>query len=451
MPRRWPTCSQPLAVRFPAKDFESWDQREVGGALRCLLYALLGEDRRTIKVMAELYADARIPACAPDRAILYRVFELIENLGRVRIPCVLSTPTRGCGAIDPDVLRLRLERYERCGAAPLPCDLEQALLRVPVEEAQEILASSPLLATPAGKELAALFAWGEGSLPVFERFVIRRADPSQHAHSADSHTPAHATHSHLAHAHTAAHARARAPRIAPRFSPFHELIAAPDRPPSPLTVLSHLPDPDDVALFTHAESSVHAALALWPSLLPYHPEIIAAHAIPVLYQQAKDTDRGRNALLPLLATTAGLPGAVTHLALAYGLAAARVQNRAAAVDAMVTLAARRLLDARALGALCGELWAGDMVKPDRLLFSLDAATHAGARREVFAVVAGALLALAPQPSVKGLADLLVLGADCARAADVHEEIPEVNALAALDRPTRVAVEARRLLRILRAG
>lgn len=118
---------------------------------------------------------------------------------------------------------------------------------------------------------------------------------------------------------------------------------------------------------------------------------------------------------------------------------------------MVTLAARRLLDARALGALCGELWAGDMVKPDRLLFSLDAATHAGARREVFAVVAGALLALAPQPSVKGLADLLVLGADCARAADVHEEIPEVNALAALDRPTRVAVEARRLLRILRAG
>lgn len=427
---------EPLAVRFPPKDFASWDQREVGGALRCLLYALLGQDQRTIAVMNELYADSSPPTAiatataAPDRAVLYRVFELIDNLGRVRIPCVLSTPTRGCGAIDPDVLRLRLERYERTGAAPLPCDLEQALLRIPIEEAQEILASSPLLATSAGKELSTLFAWGEGALPYFDRFVIRRAESAQ-----------------------SVHARTRLPRIAPRFSPFHELIAAPDRPPSPITVLSNLPDPDDVRLFASAESGTQTqnALALWPSLLPFHPEIVAAHAIPTLYQQAKDTDRGRNALLPLLATTAGQPGAVTHLALAYGLAAARTQNRAAAVDAMVTLAARRLLDARALGALCGELWAGEMVKPDRLLFAFDAAAHAGARREVFAVVAGTLIALAPQPAVKGLADLLVLGADCARAADVHEDVPEVTALAALDKPTRVVVEARRLYRILNAA
>jgi hypothetical protein len=414
---------EPLAHRYPPEDFLSWDQREVGGALRCLLYALLGEDRRTVAVMQDLYATDAPSTPAPDRAVLYRVYELVENLGRVRIPCVLSTPTRGCGAIDPDVLRLRLERYERSHAAPLPCDLEAALLRVPIEEAQDILAGSPLLATPAGKELAALFAWGEGALPVFDRFVIRRAE-------------------------------ARVPRIAPRFSPFHELIAAPDRPPSPITVLSRLPDPDNADLFTRKQSTAQTpppptpALALWPSLLPHHPEIIAAHAVPLLYQQTKETDSGRNALLPLLATTAGLPGAVTHLALAYGMAAARAQNRTAAVDAMITLAARRLLDARALGALCGELWAGAMVKPDRLLFSLDAATQAGARREVFAVVAGALLALAPQPEILGLADLLVLAADCAKTADLHEDVSELTALAALAKPTRVAVEARRLLRIL---
>jgi hypothetical protein len=130
------------------------------------------------------------------------------------------------------------------------------------------------------------------------------------------------------------------------------------------------------------------------------------------------------------------------------MAAARAQNRTAAVDAMITLAARRLLDARALGALCGELWAGAMVKPDRLLFSLDAAAQAGARREVFAVVAGALLALAPQPEIIGLTDLLVLAADCAKTADLHEDVAELTALAALAKPTRVAVEARRLLRIL---
>lgn len=407
---------EPLAARYPPKDFESWDQHEVGGALRCLLYALLGEDQRLVAVMTELFGGGEPHMYAPDRAVLCRVYELVASLGRVRIPCLLSTPTQGDGTIDPDVLRYRLERYERSRAVPLPCDLEQALLRVPVEEAQEILAASPLLATPAGKELAALFAWGEGALPVFERFVIRRSETM---------------------------------RIAPRFSPFHELIAAPDRPPSPITALSRLPDPDDAGLF--AGDGPGAQAALWPSLLPYHPEIVAAHAIPLLYQQANDTARDRNTLLPRLAATAGWPGAVTHLALAYGLAAGRAENRAGAVDAMVTLAARGLLDPRALGALCGELWAERMVKPNRLLSSFDAAAQAGARREVFAVVAGTLLALAPQPSVRGLPDLLVLGAECARTADLHEDIPELADLAALTKPTRVAAEARRFQRILRVG
>lgn len=409
---------EPLAVRYPPKDFESWDQWAVGGAMRCLLHALLGQDQRLVAVMNELYGSGERRVSAPDRAVLYRVYELVGNLGRVRIPCLLSTPTQGNGAIDPEVLRYRLERYERSRAVPLPCDLELALLRVPVEEAQEILAASPLLATPAGKELAALFAWGEGALPVFERFVIRRSETM---------------------------------RIAPRFSPFHELIAAPDRPPSPITALSRLPDPDDAELFADDGSSAQAArTALWPPLLPYHPEIVAAHAIPVLYQQANDA-RDRNALLPMLATTAGWPGAVTHLALAYGLAAGRAENRASAVEAMVTLAARGLLDPRALGALCGELWVERMVKPNRLLSSLDAAAQAGARREVFATIAGALLALAPQPSVRGLPDLLVLGAECARTADLHEDIPELADLAALAKPTRVATEARRFRRILSTG
>lgn len=434
---------EPLAIRFPPKDFEPRDQYETGGALRCLLYALLGQDQRAVTVMNELYAGDGPRACAPDLAVLYRVYELVENLGRVRVPCVLSTPTLGPGAIDPDVLRLRLERYERSRAAPLPCDLEQALLRVPVEQAQEILATSPLLATPAGKELAALFAWGEGALPVFERFVIRRGDPAQD----DGAYTRSQTQTRTQNGRPARDARV--PRIAPRFSPFHELIAAADRPPSPITVLSRLPDPDDVDLFVRKGPNTQSAL--WPSLLPYHPEIVAAHAIPILYQQANGADRDRNSLLPLLATTAGLPGAVSHLALAYSLAAKRAENRNAAVEATITLAARRLLDPRALGALCGELWADGMAEPDNLLSSLDAAAQAGARHEVFAVVAGTLLALAPQPSVRGLADLLALGANCASAADLREEVPELTALATLAEPTRVAAEARRLQHILNAG
>ncbi|HZP51373.1 DUF6493 family protein [Actinocrinis sp.] len=418
----------PLAARFPATGLDPWEQRGLAGALRCLLYALLGEDRRAVVVMDELYGVSQSGSVAPDRAVLYRVYELVENLGRVRIPGLLATPTHGDGSIDPEVLRFRLDRYERSSAAPLPCDLEQALLRVPVEDAQTLLASSALLATPAGKELAALFAWGEGALPFFERFVIRRSGAAQDG-PAGTRTGV-----------------VQVPRIAPRFSAFHELIGAVDRQPSPVTVLARIPDPDDVNLFAWNGSSTHAAL--WPSLLPFHPEVVAAHAIPVLYQQANDTARDRNALLPVLAGTAGWPGPVTHLALAYGLAAGRPENRAAAVEAMVTFAARTLLDARALGALCGELWASRMIKPNRLVHALDGAAQAGARREVFSVAAAALPALTSQPSVRGLADLLVLAADCARVADLREEIPELGALIALEKPSRVATEARRLRRIL---
>jgi hypothetical protein len=406
---------RPLADRFPPDGLDPWDQRGLAGALRCLLYALLGEDRRTVSVMDALFGSER-GAPPPDLAVAYRAYELIENLGRATIPGLLATPTHGDGSIEPQVLRFRLDRYERAGADPLPCDLEQALLRVPMDDAQAILGSSPLLETPAGKELAALFAWGEGALPFFERFVIRRAEP------------------------------AVAPRIAPRFSPAHDLVAAADRPPSPVTVLARVPAPEDAGPFMSGGSSPYAGL--WPSLLPHHPEVVAAHAIPALYQQANDTGRERSALLPALAATAGWPGPVTHLALAYGLAAGRPENRTAAVDALLTLAARTLLDARALGSLCGELWASRMIKPNRLLNALDAAAQAGARREVFTVAAAALPALAVQPSVRGLADLLVLAADCARVADLHGQLPELPGLIAQDKPSRVAAEARRLRRIL---
>ena len=410
----------PLASRFPADGVEAWDQREISGALRCLLYAALGQDRRAVMVMDELYSGSAQHASSPEWVVLYRIYELVEHLGKVRIPCLLATPTLAGGAIDPEALRLRLERYERSAASPLPCDLEQALLRVPGEDAQRILAASPLLRTQPGRELAALFARGDGGLPLFERFVIRRAEAAQGA--------------------------VQVPRIAPRFSPAHELLTATDRPPSPLSVLSRIPDPDDAKLYAWNGSSAHAAL--WPSLLPYHPETVAAHAVPALYQQANDTARDRNALLPLLAGTAGWPGPVTHLALAYGLAAGRPENRSAAVDALLALAARGLLDARALGALCGELWSSRMLKPNRLLLSLDTAAQSGAWREVFGVIASALPALAPQPSVRGLADLLVLGGECARVADLREELPELTALAALEKPIRVAAQARRLRRIL---
>jgi hypothetical protein len=443
----------PLARRYPPSGLDPWDQREVGGALRCLLHALLGRDLRAVLVMEELYGGRPQRAAEPEWAALYRIYELVEHLGRARVPCLLSTPTQADGTLDAEVLRYRLEWYERARAEPLPCDLEQALLRVRVEDAQEVLAGSALLGTAAGKELAALFAGPQGALPAFQGFVLRRADPPPDGAGADDasaqpvdtetgdRAPERPT--------RGAPPRARLAWIAPRFTPAHEAASADDRTPSPISILMNPPDPADADRFSHGRPNAHTAL--WPSMLPFDPDIVAAHATPLLYQQANDIARDRNTLLPELARTAGRPGPVTHLALAYGMAAGRTENRAAAVDTLVTLASRQLLDARTLGSLCGELWTGRMLKPNRILLSLDAAAQAGASREVFAACAAALPALSAQPSVRGLADLLVLAAECARMAGLRGSLPQLVALAALERPERVAAEARRLGRILGEG
>lgn len=194
---------------------------------------------------------------------------------------------------------------------------------------------------------------------------------------------------------------------------------------------------------TRPQPSAH-----WPALLPYRPDIVAAHAIPELYQQANDGSRSINPILPVLAETAGRPGPVVHLAVAYGLAAGRPENRVAAVDAILTLAVRALLDTHQLGTLLGDLWIGQMIKSNRLLTSLNEAARAGLPRETLAVVASMLPALAVRPSVRGLPDLLALGSECAAVTASPLKIPELDGLTALRKPTRVATEARRLRQIL---
>lgn len=237
-----------------------------------------------------------------------------------------------------------------------------------------------------------------------------------------------------------------APRIAPRFTAASE----PGRS-SPYTVLTNTPDPfhgEAFAGYAGRWTGPGAPSAYWPSLLPHQPEIVAAHAIPELYQQANDRSRSINPVLPLLAETSGRPGPVVHLAVAYGLAAGRSENRVAAVDAIYTLAMRTLLDTKQLGVLLGDLWIGKMIKANRLLASLSEAARAGLPGEVLGVVASMLPALAAQPSVRGLPDLLALGSECAAATGSPLKIPELDRLTELRKPARVAAEARRLQQIL---
>ncbi|GAA4581261.1 DUF6493 family protein [Planotetraspora phitsanulokensis] len=420
---------KPLALRYPAEQLQGWEQRAVPGALRCLFDAVLGRDRRSALVMDELYRGRNGFPPAPHWATLYRTHELVEYFvsGSARIPCLLATPTGGDGSIDPAVLVQRLESYAKFAAVPLPLDLEQALLRLPVEAAREIVKTDPVIAGRPGTTFVANIGAGRLEFPVFEGFAVRNiGDAEQFSGSPNFEMPV--------------------PRIAPHFS------AASEPGQSPLyTVLTTTPDPFHVRAFAGYAGGWQGPgepAAYWPSLLPHHSEIVAAHAIPGLYQQATDRSRSINPVLPLLAETSGRPGPVVHLAVAYGLAAGRPENRVAAIDAIFTLATRTLLDTKQLGALLGDLWIGQMIKSNRLLASLNEAARAGLPREVLGVVASTLPAVAAQPSARGLPDLLVLGSECAAATGSTLKIPELDGLAELRKPARVAAEARRLRQIL---
>ncbi|MFI0351334.1 DUF6493 family protein [Actinomadura sp. 9N407] len=416
----------PLALRYPADALAGWEQRAVPGALRCLFDAVLGQDKRKAPVMDELYRGRNGFLPTPEWVTLYRTHELVKHFvsGSARLPCLLATPTSSSGSIDPALFVQRLEAYADCSVAPLPRDLEQALIRLPIEAAREIVKSNPLITGHTGTTLVAALRMGSLKFPVFEDFVVRDGGGTERFGE---------------------YPRSSLPGswIMPSFTDASEHGGA-----LPYRVLTTTPNPFRRGPYVLDWTGPGAPSAYWPSLLPHHPEIAAAHAIPELYEQATDGSRSINPVLPLLAETAGQPGPVVHLAVAYGLAAGRPENRVAAVDAIHTLAARTLLDTKQLGVLLADLCISKAIKANRLLVSLNEAARAGLPHEILGVVASMLPALAAQPSVRGLPDLLALASECAAATGSPLKIPELDGLAALRKPARVAAEARRLQQIL---
>ena len=187
----------------------------------------------------------------------------------------------------------------------------------------------------------------------------------------------------------------------------------------------------------------------WPSMLPHHPELLAAHAIPVLYQWANGQGSRGPTIFPQFADTAGNPGPIAHLALAYGLAADRLPHRVAAEDTVLAFAARGLLRPELLGRAAAELWRREMAKPNRLLASLQEIEQAGATTQVFSATCAALSLLATAPDLRGLPDLLLLATRCAVGAGTSGvEVPGLAELAATQKPARVGREARRLMEAL---
>ncbi|MEE1943448.1 hypothetical protein V1L54_29305, partial [Streptomyces sp. TRM 70361] len=165
---------------------------------------------------------------------------------------------------------------------------------------------------------------------------------------------------------------------------------------------------------------------------------------------------GGAALLPVLVEGGGPAGQAVHLGLAHGLGARHTEDRTAAVDALLTLAARGELDTALLGRVLAGTAELGTVKPNRLAESLREVFRAGAPGVVWSVLTAALPGLLagaePRKAVRGLPDLLMLGAECAGAAGVRGPVDEVRAaaaeLAARGGTGRLVKEARRLRDVL---
>ncbi|MBR7838390.1 hypothetical protein KDL01_34290 [Actinospica durhamensis] len=397
----------PLRATYPPQTIYGWQQNTFPGALRCLFDAALGEDHRQSKI-TRLTADE---ATNPTMVTVLRINELTDALlAQQPVPSLLAAPTEPSGAIDADVLRARIAMYEQRTVSPLKHDLQQALIRVSDSARDHIRSSSAgLTALPA-------------PMPALDDYLDQAKTYGRNLMP---------------------YARPLGMSSSTRPEPMRPVGG---EATSPYWVLVPPYDPQDKMAF-HRRWNLQCDF--WPVLLPQHPELLAAHAIPVLYQQANGEDRSGPTIFPHLAETAGIPGPITHLALAYGLTAERLDNRVAAQDAFLTLAARGILQPAHLGRLAAELWRRDMIRPKRLIASLQQAEQAGAATHVFTATAAAIDVLATTPDIRDLPDLLLLAARCAANAVAGvTEIPGLATLATMKKQTRVGQEANRLLEAL---
>ncbi len=118
-------------------------------------------------------------------------------------------------------------------------------------------------------------------------------------------------------------------------------------------------------------------------------------------------------------------GRAVHLALAFGLGCVDSDDRLRAVDALLVLASRGELNARALGAELAWLVAEGSLKPNRVADAARTAAVTGAYGTVWAVLEAMLPELvgAAKP-VRGLGELLAVAADCAERCGARGRSPD---------------------------
>ncbi|MFF4395327.1 DUF6493 family protein [Streptomyces sp. NPDC001480] len=357
-------------------------------------------------------ADCPCVHSALSRPFEARLREVAHRLRADPLPLLLSTPTWSTGAIEPDELVERLGTYGRLGARVSGADFAQALLRVRrTDRAAPAAARAAALGTPEGTRLARWLASPDPALPSYRR-------------------------------------EASGARILLEVGEI--LVFQEDFPPAFQRLGRPVTSSGERRYCSHWSQDLHRH---WPAVLPERRELVAARLVHDLSRAATDDTRGPAATLSLLAESGGEAGESVHLCLAYGLGARHAEDRLAAVDALLVLAARGQLDPARLGADLGQLVRRGAVKPVRLAESARSAAATGANATIWSILRHALPVLladlatsgpAGALPARGLGDLLAVAADCAERTGACDPVPHLDRIAARRGSSRLIGEARRL-------
>ncbi len=362
--------------------------------LSVVVASLLGlvseRDRVAWRAKAVVTGSDACAHAALNGVLLDRVWEASEAIAAGRVPFLLATPTWHTGAVGAAELVERLRTYRDLDVRPGPADFAQALLRVRRDsgpERAEAAAAAEALGTGEGDRLAAWIRAEDAVAPVLRHPATTVSRPS-------GGTWWQRTTSGARQVLVATRERLVVQRDFPEA--FHWLGRA------------QLPRAQE-CYHWGPERSSH-----WTATLPGDPETLAAWLMPDLLFAADQGQRGAVGFLPALAESAGEIGGAMHLALAYGLGARHPEDRTAAVDALLVLAARGRLDGAALGRELAILVDRDLVKVNRTADALGTAAATGAYRTVLTVLAAMLPGLlAYEKTPRGLGDLLSVAAECA--------------------------------------
>ncbi|GLX97102.1 DUF6493 family protein [Herbidospora sp. NBRC 101105] len=342
-----------------------------------------------------------------DRFTRDRVREVIALLESGRtVPVLLATPTEPSGHVAAATL---VDRVARLGdAEPLPLDFWQALLRLPRTADPEVVARAGRLTSPAGRRLAAWLRDGGLADPEVSCAVATTPDPDSYDDRETS----------------AAHAVMRP--------------AVPGLP-EPIAALCTL-EPE--AWNRHSDE-----IRWWPTVLPSHREVVAAHVLEC-FVVGVPAGRARVSVLRALVQGGGPVGRATASAVTMALGHKNPAQRDLAVEAITILAVRGELAAADFGWALAQSVRSGAVTLKRATPALEELVFSGAHRETWAILAEALPPLLGRSGgrpVHGMADLLGVAVKAAVLAGARGEVPGLAEAAARKATSRVTDMARVLL------